>query len=331
MRTIAILFIALFISGCYSWRRGFEVSEKNKQETFTEEIEINDKDFFYLRKVEYNEIINYNNGKDSSDAPYANETSLKAYKSTNVNSSKKERVVEEKYLYLENYSKVNATSGRIVYFKTAPYWDIGKDRSLFKNRLPPSKLHSYYSSKDSIELSTSIVMQLGYWIKDSSTNEYNLVMCNNSGKFQMLATGDDTKLTCTKITHPNVDKNIRISAGEPELILIDNIMNVQKDKGLIYYRNINSDGSAQRKIYLSYNDSISEVKSICIGHKPRKCLNFKSDKNKSYFRAKGFLRLESKKIAKERKGYHKTFLLVFPERHLYNKNGLILDNEKDFK
>ncbi|MCH2224885.1 MAG: hypothetical protein MK066_08965 [Crocinitomicaceae bacterium] len=259
MKNLIYLSAALVLTSCYGWKRAFTLPKNNTTVTQIESININPSDFFYVRQAEYWDTLksNYN----TSNKSYTTETSARLYKSICVDSTlPSSYIVEENYLYLENYSDTSVNNGRIIHFKTSPFWGDGKNRkrnskqrSINDKQIHSSELQKYFSNKDTINLSTSVITEFGYWEKDKH-GTYHLLLKNAFGSFHIEAIDLTRKeLIYKKVTHPNKDNNIRNTSDNNITIEIKDVMNVQQNDGLVYYRNVGNTLKAQRAITTTYS------------------------------------------------------------------------------
>lgn len=282
MKNLIYISAILILTSCYNWKRAFVLptkeSDKNKYANVnqTDSININPDNFFYVRQEEYWDTLNVNYNATSKS--YTTESSARLYKSIHVDSTNSSTfIVEENYLYLENYSDVTKNSGRIVHFKTAPFWGDGKTPKHTKNkkRIHSSELRSYFSSKDTINLSTSVITEFGFWRRDKN-GTYHLLMKNAFGSFQIVATDNGGKeMVYKKISHPNTDNNIRNASNNDITIQVKEVMNVQGKDGLIYYRNVTDKFNTQRIVTTTYQtkekDTIhTSIQSIHLGTKKKR-------------------------------------------------------------
>lgn len=262
--------VAVSLSSCYSWKRGFVegtgTPEVGKGEEKME-IDIAPQDFFYFRQEEYMEHLNYTVSEGDS---YTNEAAARLYRSIPVDSTKPlARVMEEKYMYLDNFSD-SRENGQLVYFRTAMYWGDIKDEAS-KNRERPGKLRDHYTSPTLIELTTTKDVQVGYWYRDTG-NIVHLMMNNGSEKFHVVAREENLRLTFLKMSHPNRDQNARETNSEL-LMSCENVMNVQDKDGLVYYRNMKADSSEERTISFYTKMKTYNVDQIVLVTKPSKRRN----------------------------------------------------------
>jgi hypothetical protein len=334
MRSLILLIaVGASLTSCYTWKRGFveendgcfkKGKEKRDLKKYSDlkTEKLNPMDFVYLRQVEYFELIDNNTVSDGVQ-PYANEVPSALYKSVPLTYTLKrgERLVEEKYMCLQNISLANVESGPIYYFRTATYWGEGKDvgsKDEQKVKLRPSLLKKQFENTEKIDISTSKELQIGYWFRNDSS--VHMILNNGSDSYEALGVWYEDSLVIEKISHPNKEgseKNVQ----SKQLIDLSKVMNVQKRSGLVYYRNVDATGeAAQRALsvtYLDANDVLKtqNVDSISYQQKSKRC--------KSLDQGKSFIKLSDNTVLEQRRKYHTTWVITDNERKQFVEFGEI--------
>lgn len=304
------LVILPLIIGCSGYKEAYISTapriDKPKKDTL-EQIEINPKNFFYLRLEEYFETFEYEQNTDGVSRN--NEASACLYRSINRDSTEYDsKIVEEKYMYLENYD--TDSSGRVLYFKTARYVNDGK-------------LKRYYSDSSKIHINTAKKVSLGYWYLQASDTTYHLLMTNGSKKYQVVAKGDGAKISFVQISHPNVDENSRETESD-QLIKVKSVMNVGDDDGLIFYRNMPSTTNPERAIV--YNGS-HKIESFVFVYRDDEIKNVISE-------GRSFIKMEDGGVAKERWKYMESIVIPTLDRELFEENKKVarrFDKKEELK
>jgi len=297
---IFYLSLSLLIISCTDFKNGFvpdgnSISRSEKDSV--ERILINPENFFYLKLEEYFETFEYEPSDDIVSRN--NEASALLYRSVhrdsvNLNST----VVEEKYLYLENYDK--DTIGRIIYFKTARY-------------VNDQKLKRYYTDYRKIHINTAKQISLGYWYFQQSDSTYHLLMTNGSKKYQVVAKGDSSKISFTHISHPNIDRNSR-EIDSDQLIEVKSVMNVGKDNGLVFYRNIPSSSIPERAVV--YEES-HDVNLFVFAYQDTDLKNIISNVDV-------YIKVEDGGVFKKRNNYMNAYVIPTFDRKLFLRDQKVV-------
>jgi hypothetical protein len=339
MRSLIILVLAgASLTSCYTWKRGFvhentvcfkKCKEKRDLKKYSKlkTEELNPMDFVYLRQVEYFELIDNSEASEGVE-PYSNEVASALYKSVplHYNLKRGERLVEEKYMCLQNISKPSIDSGAIYYFRTATYWGEGKNSGKddeTKNKLRRSVLKQHFEDTAKIDISTSKELQLGYWFRNDSV--VHMILNNGTNSYEAIGKWYEDSMVIEKISHPNKEdseKNVQAK----QLIELSKVMNVQGREGLVYYRNVNASGKApQRSLCVTYLDAnnavqVQSVDSISYQQKRKRF--------KSLDQGKSFLKLSDNTILEQRKKYHSTWVVSDVEQRGFAKSGEIPTREE---
>lgn len=314
------------LTSCYTWKRSFVFESKcqskkhNRNFDVEKVIPLDAQDFFYMKQVEYFEP--YENKSDGPE-PYTNEASVRLYKSVPVsyNVPKGEKVVEEKYMYVLNYSNPDAESGEVFYFRTATYWGEGKDRGAddhSKTRLKPSILRQHFENKDIIDLSTSLEIQMGFWYRDSK-DSIRFLLNNGSDKYQVIATGYKDSIVFEQISHPNKDLTSRSSRVE-QFVQLSEVMNVQNSRGLVYYRNMLRDSTEEREIVVTLDTTTYRPDILK--------MRYNSEDKNDLMEAKCYLVSDKATLVQRKK--HKTIMISEANRSTF-ENKMVVPSRKDVK
>lgn len=332
MRSLIILIaVGASLTSCYTWKRGFVVENKQcfenckkkrdlkKYSDLTTE-KLNPLDFVYLRQVEYFELIDNEAGDEVE--PYANEVPSALYKSVPFDYKLKrgEKLVEEKYMCLQNISSDSIDSGVVYYFRTATYWGEGDDDGSSveeRNKLKPSLLKAHFENSTKIDMSTTKELQIGYWFR-KDTNVH-MILNNGSDSYEAQGVWYNDRLVIEKISHPNKEaseKNVQAN----QLIDLSEVMNVQGRSGLVYYRNIDAIGNAQRMLCVTYLDAneILQTQGVdSISYQQ------KSKRWKSLDQGKAFIQLSDNNVLEQRKKYQETWVVSAIEQEAFVNSGEI--------
>lgn len=210
----------------------------------SEVISLKPENMFYLRLEEYYEIINTSEAETRGSY---NQASARLYRSIPVCSTTQlSQIVEEKYMYLEDYDNTSIGSGgSAVYFRTTKFYNNAAVRQI-------------YSYSNIIDLETVIKTDLGYWYNADSAH-IKIILTNGDQNFQVIARRMDDRVIFEEISHPQYDKYSRNTNGD-QFVPIKEIINVANDSGLVYYRNVQPDLTAQRSLVYSKNqDPVTSV------------------------------------------------------------------------
>lgn len=321
---ILIVLLGSSLTSCYTWKRSFVVESKcqkkknNKDFDSEKVIPLDPEDFFYMKQVEYFEP--YENDSDSPE-PYTNEASVRLYKSVPVSYKvpEVEKVVEEKYMYVLNYSNPDAESGEVFYFRTATYWGEGKDRGSKKDvkRLRPSILHDHFANKDTIDLSTSMEIQMGFWYRDAK-DSIRFLLNNGTDKYQVIATGYRDSIVFQQISHPNKDLSSR-GAPVEQFVQLAEVMNVQKSTGLIYHRNVLQDTLLPEREVVVTLDSASYSANILK-------MRYNSGDTDDLMKAKCYIKSDDITLVQRRK--HQTVMVSEANRKAFENYSVIPHRKK---
>jgi hypothetical protein len=312
------------ITSCFPWKRGFvldnECSNSQSEKSFAinDTFKLNPIDFFFLKQVEYFYI--YEDKTDTNNLSFSNEASVVLYKSVpaDYEVNLDENVVEEKYLYLNNFSDTDTSvkGGEVLYFRTATYWAYAKDEYK-KNKLGKEQLHHYFTQPKQIDLCTSKRLHLGYWVREKSNIQ--LLLNDGSNSYRVEAKEYADSLVFMKISQPRKDLSSK-NINQELLIPLNNVMNLSNPEGLTFFRNVNSDTlAAERDIVVSID-----------GVPPKKVngliLKYNYDKRDSLKIVTGECMLQcSAQNFIERDGYHrhKTRVLTKKSQSIFNEQSLV--------
>lgn len=268
--SILFILLALVVTSCYTWDRSFvELSQckADKQKSDApppKSLPLDPQDFFYMKQVEYFEV--YNNENSNDEVPYANEIPVRLYKSvpSSYQLKKGEKVVEEKYMYVHNFSNPDHESGEVLYFRTSTYWGEGehKGASSGNEKLKPQLLRKHFESKKTIDLSTVKEIQMGFWYRQSE-DSIRILLNDGSELYQILANYSADKMVFKQISHPNKDVSGK-GTNVDQFIQLSEVMNVQGKSGLVYYRNVEPGNPKKedRQVKVTLNDTTLNIQSI---------------------------------------------------------------------
>lgn len=224
-------------------------------------IDFNYDDFFSHSILEYRDYSSDKNGY-SADFPSKKFTQLNEQTREELNQLPNCKVVEETYLYLDNFHKKDIhRSGLAFYFITRPMTTDDRQRK-------------YFEDSSSILMSGIRRILVGIWRYD---HDDLYIVLPNKGEKALVMKSDDSlsheqKIFINKITHPNSISNVSKKSSFNEILKSTNFIEIQKTLGFsdknnhLAFLNINPNRKIIHDAPTERKDTVGNPINIFLGN-----------------------------------------------------------------